>query len=247
MRRVVRERSEVTREVVRGGISLGAVLTGVVVAFGSMMAFAVLVGLAFSVGGYSFDDLTPTSTEVGMGLAIGLLLSQLLAYMWGGYTAGRMGRGAGLANGILVPAVALLAGAIVAGTGTLLRGEPQIDIPFIAGLSFDLGAGTTMNAGLALGAASILAMFVGGVIGGILGNRWHAKLEDSFDAGEPMTSKELEEPQPSFIDLNDKSHARTSPRASATTVTYPNGNKGEAHSRPHMKQSPRHGNPRGTG
>lgn len=224
MRRVVPERSEVKPQIVRGGISFGAILTGVVVALGSMMAFAVLVGLAFAVGGYRFGDLTPTTLEVGMGLAIGLLLSQFLAYMWGGYTAGRMGRGAGLGNGILVPAVALIAGTIVVGISTLLRGQPQFDIRFITGSSFEIGAGTTMNAGLILGFASILAMFVGGVVGGILGNRWHTKLERSFDEVEAVTSKELEEPRPSFIDLSEKSRSQTSPR-SATTVTYPNGNK----------------------
>ncbi|HVF12541.1 MAG TPA: hypothetical protein VNA87_05595 [Actinomycetota bacterium] len=230
MRRVVRERSAVTPQIVRGGISFGAILTGVVVALGSMMVFVVLVGLAFAVGGFRFGDLGPTTMEVGMGLAIGLLLSQFLAYMWGGYTAGRMGRGAGLANGILVPAVALIVGTIVVGTSTLLRGQPQIDVPFITGFSFELQAGTMMNAGLIFGFASILAMFVGGIVGGILGNRWHTKLERSFDEVEPVTSKELEEPRPSFIDLSEKnrsdekSRSETPPR-SATTVTYPNGNK----------------------
>src|SRR5688572_18615335 len=102
MRRVVRDRYEVQPQTVRGGISMGAILAGVVVAFGSMTAFAVLVGLAFALAGYGVRDLTPTSMQVGMGLAIALVLSQLLAYLWGGYTAGRMGRGAGLVNGILV-------------------------------------------------------------------------------------------------------------------------------------------------
>ena len=42
------------------------------------------------------------------------MIAQFLSYMWGGYTAGRMGRGAGLVNGFLVPVVALIVAAVVA-------------------------------------------------------------------------------------------------------------------------------------
>src|SRR5688572_27915883 len=92
----------------RGGVSGGAVLTGVVVAFGSMTFLSLIVAGVVSLG---LPDTTPfPGTEVEGTLFAGVVLAitQFVAYLWGGYTAGRMARGAGWANGALVPVVALL-------------------------------------------------------------------------------------------------------------------------------------------
>lgn len=163
----------------RGGVSGGAVLTGVVVAFGAMSVLsAVIVGVA-SIG---LPEDTPfPGTEVQGTLFAGIVLSltMLVAYMWGGYTAGRMARGAGLANGLLVPLVAFLlvavVGAVVATVGST---EPGLTLPF---QRYPIGGEVVVTWGPVIGITSVLAMFVGGGIGGLLGARWHARLER--DAG----------------------------------------------------------------
>jgi hypothetical protein len=93
-----------------------------------------------------------------------------LAFIIGGYVAGRLASRSGLKHGLLVPVLALVITIVLAGIGTLL------------GLSFlDNLSGVTLpsapndapqNLGTILTGAGILALlapFVGGAIGGALG------------------------------------------------------------------------------
>src|SRR5687767_604139 len=96
----------------RGGISGGAIFTGVVVAFGAISLLSALVaGIVIAIGVPSAFP----GEEVEGGLVAGVIvvIAQFASYLWGGYTAGRMARGAGLANGLLVPLVGLLLVALI--------------------------------------------------------------------------------------------------------------------------------------
>jgi hypothetical protein len=159
----------------RGGVSLGGILTGVVVTFGALFLLTALVG-----GIFATSDLNPTelgsSQEVGVGIGVGLVAAWFLSSMWGGYTAGRMGRGAGIVNGILVPLVVLIIGAIVAAIVGALGSSANLNLPFRpAQLPTQGSALYDLSAGF--GIAILAAMVVGGALGGGLGSRWHTKLE----------------------------------------------------------------------
>jgi len=161
----------------RGGVSGGAILTGVVVAFGSMFLLSALVGGVLTAIGIDQADITTgAAIDAGIGAGIALVVAQFLSYLWGGYTAGRMGRGAGLANGLLVPIVAILVavlvGAIVAALGT----TANLNLPFTTN-RLPLENDYLVNWGIGIGIASLVAMFLGGILGGGLGARWHTKLE----------------------------------------------------------------------
>src|ERR687891_2296504 len=84
---------------VRGGVSLVAVLTGVVVAFGAVFLLSALVGGILAATGVETTVTADEAQEATLGAGIALVAAMFLAYMWGGYTAGRMGRGAGAVNG----------------------------------------------------------------------------------------------------------------------------------------------------
>ncbi|MDP9225446.1 MAG: TIGR04086 family membrane protein [Actinomycetota bacterium] len=165
----------------RGGVSAGAVLTGVVVAFGAMFLFSAVVGgILVSLG----ISNTPTAVvNAGVGAGIALVLAQLLAYLWGGYTAGRMARGAGMANGLLVPLAAILVAVAVGAIVTALGATANLNLPSISHFNPQLPISSNalnnrvVNAGLWIGLGALLAMFVGGAVGGLLGARWHTKLE----------------------------------------------------------------------
>jgi hypothetical protein len=159
----------------RGGVSLGGILTGVVVTFGALFLLTALVG-----GIFATSDLNPTELgsrqEVGVGIGIGLVAAWFLSSMWGGYTAGRMGRGAGVVNGVLVPIVVLIIGAIVAAIVGALGSSANLNLPFRpAQLPTQNSALYDLSAGF--GIAILAAMVVGGALGGGLGSRWHTKLE----------------------------------------------------------------------
>jgi MFS family permease len=159
----------------RGGVSLGGVLTGVVVTFGALFLLTALVG-----GIFATSDVNPTELgsrrEIGVGIGIGLVAAWFLSSMWGGYTAGRMGRGAGVVNGVLVPIVVLIIGALVAAIVAALGSSANLNLPFRpAQLPTQDSALYDLSAGF--GIAILAAMVVGGALGGGLGSRWHTKLE----------------------------------------------------------------------
>ena len=163
----------------RGGISSGAIVTGVVVAFGSGFILSALMAGILTALGVNDTHLTRGDlVHGGIAAGVGLVVVQLLAYLWGGYTAGRMARGAGVINGLLVPVTAIIIGIIVGlvvyafGSQVSLQ---NINLPFnVASLTH---RGNLQQWGLLLGLAALVAMFVGAILGGALGSRWHTKLE----------------------------------------------------------------------
>jgi hypothetical protein len=161
----------------RGGVSIGAVLTGVVVAFGAMFLLSALVGGVLAATGVDADELAAETTrEAGLGATITFLVAMFLAYLWGGYTAGRMGRGAGAVNGLLVPVLALIIGAIVAAIVTAMGADANLNLPFNES-QLPVEGERLVDFGTVAGIVALAAMFVGGILGGMLGSRWHTKLE----------------------------------------------------------------------
>jgi hypothetical protein len=99
----------------------------------------------------------------------------LIAYLFGGYVAGRMARRAGLLNGL---ATFVLAVFLVAALGVLVAlqtGTEQVATELrgagIPGSVDELGAVASLA-----GLGSLIAMLVGALLGGKLGERWHTKL-----------------------------------------------------------------------
>jgi hypothetical protein len=200
----------------RGGVSAGPILTGVVVAFGAMLLLSALIG-----GIIAALELAEPSTidggavEVGIGAGIALVVAQFLAYMWGGYTAGRMARGAGAANGFLVPLVAIIVGAIVAAVVTGLGAETNFNMPF-SDYQLPIEENNLVDWGVGIGIAALVAMFLGGLIGGAAGARWHTKLEREAFEEHHEGGVVLERPEE--VDLRERS---ASDRATDQTAVAP--------------------------
>ena len=161
----------------RGGVSLGAILTGVVVAVGAMFLLSALVGGVLVATGTSLEEVATTeAVNAGIATGIALVVAQFLAYLWGGYTAGRMGRGAGFANGLLVPLLALLIALAVGAIASALGATAQLNVPWDTA-RLPVEESSIVDFGTGIGIAALAAMFVGGIVGGMLGSRWHTKLE----------------------------------------------------------------------
>lgn len=169
------ERLQVAREAGLGRISWFSVLAGVLSAFG---AFAVLAAVAGSIlEAADVDTDITTNAWDGGGFASAMLMAALLlvAYLFGGYVAGRMARRSGLLNGVVTFVVGVLAGAVAASLVAWLGDQEAIgdDLSSI-GLPTSLdewGAVSITAAFVGVG-----AMLVGAVVGGRLGERWHTKL-----------------------------------------------------------------------
>ena len=163
----------------RGGVSFGAILRGVVVAFGALTLLLALAGGILAATD-TIDEVSNVSGEdaVTAGAAAGvvLVIAWLLAYMWGGYTAGRMGRGAGFLNGLLVPIVAVLVLLAVGAIASALGAEAELNNP-LDNVRLPVEESNLVDIGTGIGIAVLVAMFLGSITGGMLGARWHTKLE----------------------------------------------------------------------
>ncbi|HWL48750.1 MAG TPA: hypothetical protein VNT92_02655 [Acidimicrobiia bacterium] len=163
----------------RGGVSFGAILTGVVVAFGALTLLLALAGGVLAATD-TIDEVSNVSGEdaVSAGAVTGvvLVIAWLFAYMWGGYTAGRMGRGAGFLNGLLVPIIAVLVVLAVGAVASALGAEAELNNP-LDNVRLPIENSNLVDIGTGIGIAVLVAMFLGSIIGGMLGARWHTKLE----------------------------------------------------------------------
>jgi hypothetical protein len=170
-----RDRAALTREAGIGKLSLISVLAGVLVAYGAFAVLAALAGAAAAVIGLDTDLSANNWAELGIGSAIAAAVVLLLAYLFGGYVAGRMARRAGLLHGVGVFVLALVLVALIA-----VIAATQTDTSVIRGNLRSLGIPTTGaewgEVGTLAGIGSLVAMLVGAVLGGLLGERWHTKL-----------------------------------------------------------------------
>jgi hypothetical protein len=166
---------------IRGGVSFPAIFTGALVAMGAMVIFMSITAGSLAAAGIINKNGTATTTSIVRATVltgVGLVVAQFVAYLWGGYTAGRMARGAGGFNGFLVPLAAIL---IAAGVGALvgyLGTSVHLNYSFQT-TRFPIDRDLKIHLGIGIAIASVLAMFVGGIAGGVRGARWHRKLEES--------------------------------------------------------------------
>jgi hypothetical protein len=162
----------------RGGLSLGGVLTGVVVAFGAMFLLSGVIGGLLVLLGVSDTNVTgEEAVQAGIAGGIAYVVAMFVAYLWGGYSAGRMARGAGVLNGVLVPIAAIVLALIVGAIAAALGASANLNLPLTTARLPIQGSGSLVDWGIGLGVAALVAMFAGGVVGGSLGSRWHSKLE----------------------------------------------------------------------
>jgi hypothetical protein len=169
------------RSVIRGGVSLPAILTGAFVAMGAMvLVMAITAGLLAATGVISSNGTVQNGSFVRATVltGVGLVVAQFLAYLWGGYTAGRMARGAGAINGLLVPIAAIIVaggiGAVVGYLGTSVHLNYSFQTTRLP-IDRDL----RIHLSMAIAGAGVFAMFVGGIVGGVRGALWHRALEAS--------------------------------------------------------------------
>lgn len=158
-----------------GQVSIGSVISGVLVAYG---AFAVLAGIVAAIAkgaGWHTDIQRGDWNTVGTGGGLVVAAVLLVCWLYGGYVAGRMARRAGATHGVLVFVVGLLLIAATVGLVHLFASANDITSNLR-----DVGIPTTWHewrhVGTIAGVASLAAMLIGALVGGVRGERWHGRL-----------------------------------------------------------------------
>ena len=173
-----------------GGIKWGAAFFGWLSANGlAIILLAILsaAGVAFGLTQISgadqaADAATEQADTIGIAGGIALLVVLFLAYLAGGYVAGRMARFDGAKQGIAVWVIGLLVIIALAVLGAVLGAEynvlSQLNLP-----SIPISGDTLTTAGIIAGIAALLVTLLGAILGGKLGTRYHRKVDRAgFDA-----------------------------------------------------------------
>jgi len=164
-----------------GGLDIPAGIAGMFAAIGMLallgaLASALLGSIAFQSGTLLADGQEATLTALIVG---GVVL--FVAFAFGGWTAGRIARYSGALNGAMTAVMFFLLGAILAGLGALIASEFNLfDELQVASASLpNWFSQDTMTTGAIVSAvASILLTLFGGILGGLLGQRWHERADD---------------------------------------------------------------------
>ena len=182
----------------RGGASMLAAAAGVLAAFGCSLVLAVVAGAAWlSVVGMPLDLAPQDWHRLATVMALGAALIWLLAYLFGGYVAARLGGRDGLQHGFRVFALGLLAlgllGLLIltmAGPVSVGTGLRQPGMPHRPGQGITLGDVATKAV-----IWSMIAMLIGSTAGGLLGGRAHRRRADEARQSAPLEPSGAERPE----------------------------------------------------
>jgi hypothetical protein len=156
-------------------LSLVAVVAGVLVAYGAFAVLAAAAGAVMKGVGVDAADVDLTDWN-GRGLAVAVgALVLFLSWLFGGYVAGRLARRSGALHGLVtfvlgVAVAAAVGGAIawVGGVDSLAHQLRTVGVP--------TSGSEWRDAASIAGAASLVAMLLGCLLGGALGERWFTKV-----------------------------------------------------------------------
>ena len=173
-----------------GGIKWGAAFFGWLSANGlAVMLLALLSAAGITFGlvqaadpGQTADEAADTAVAeldaIGLTGGITLIVVLFLAYLAGGYVAGRMARFDGGRQGVAVWVLAVLVTLALALVSAVLGAEydvlSRLDLP-----SLPVSGDTVATAGIVALVVAFVVSLAGAVLGGRLGTRYHRKIDDA--------------------------------------------------------------------
>ncbi len=162
-----------------GGVDIPASLVGMLTALSTTLILAGLIGAAVGAVGYQ-TGLEESAEDLSIGSLIGGVAVLFVAYLIGGWAAGRIARYDGARNGFATGIWTLILAAILAGLGAWAGSEYDVFRNVELPQWFESDALTT--AAIISGIAAIAAMFAGGILGGLWGERYHRRADRTVAA-----------------------------------------------------------------
>jgi hypothetical protein len=170
-----RDRKRLARQAGLRRLSFISALAGVLVAYGAFALLAALVGAVAVALGLDTELASNDWTTFGRGSAVTVTVVAFVAYLFGGYVAGRMARRAGLVNGLAVFALAVLL-VVVVGAIVASQADTEAVQANLRSLGLPITAAEWARIGTVAGIGTLVGMLVGAGIGGVVGERWHSEL-----------------------------------------------------------------------
>ncbi len=162
-----------------GGFNIGAAFFGWLVAVGMAALLTAIVsaaGAAIGLASLSGSEAQSGAETIGLVGGALLVLVLLLAYLAGGYVAGRMSRFDGARQGIGVWLFGLAVTILLAVLGLIFGSEynvlQQLNLPRIP-----VDEGSLATGGVIALAAILIGTLVAALVGGKFGERYHRKVD----------------------------------------------------------------------
>jgi hypothetical protein len=164
-----------------GGLKWGAAFFGWLSANGLAVLLVALlsaagVAIGLTQGVPTTGEATEEAGTIGIVGGIVLLVILFLAYLAGGYVAGRMARFDGARQGIAVWVIGLVVVLALAIAGLVFGAQynvlQQLNLPRIP-----IDEGTATTGGIIALVAVLLVTLLGAILGGKLGERFHRKVD----------------------------------------------------------------------
>lgn len=164
-----------------GGAKVGSAFFGWLAAMG----LAVLLTTLLAAGGTALGLANPDTAgnldagdaSIALTGAVALLVIIFLAYLGGGYVAGRMARLDGARQGLAVWLWAVLAAVALAVVAVVAGKEYDVQAQLNSLPRIPVGEGDLTRTGIAAAVAAAVVSLVGAVLGGVLGMRYHRRVD----------------------------------------------------------------------
>jgi hypothetical protein len=165
-----------------GGMKFGSCFFGWLTASGTAVLLAALVtGVGAALGlsrNVDVTNPTPAQTEsIGFVGGIVLLAIIFVAYLAGGYVAGRMARFNGLKQGLGVWLWAVIMAVLVGIAGWLAGARFDIFAQLNSFPRLPLNEGTLTIGGIIVAVGVVAASLIGALLGGLAGMRYHRRVD----------------------------------------------------------------------
>ena len=157
-----------------GGVDWPATLVGTLTALAVLVLLGGLIGAAVGLIGYQ-TGLDDAADDISIASLIGGLVTLFVAFLIGGWAAGRMARYDGARNGLMTAVWAIVLAAILSALGAILGSEydvfRNVDLPqFFSREALTIGA-------IVSAVVAITVMLVAGLLGGKWGERYHRRAD----------------------------------------------------------------------
>ena len=161
-----------------GGIDLPAGLVGMLTAIAVVVLLGGIVGAAIGAIGYQTGLSGDNVEDISLASLIGGLVVIAIAYLIGGWTAGRIARYDGARNGLMTAVWTIVLAGALSALAAWFGGEYDVFANVQLPQWFDRDALTI--AALVSGIAAVATMLVAGLLGGLWGARYHRLADETL-------------------------------------------------------------------
>jgi hypothetical protein len=164
-----------------GGVKVGSAFFGWLAAMGLAVLLTSLVAAGGTALGLADADtaenLDASEGSIALAGAAAVLVILFVAYLGGGYVAGRMARLDGARQGFAVWVWAVVVAAVLAVVAVVAGDEYDVQAQLNNFPRIPVGEGDLTTTGIVAAVAAAVVSLVGAVLGGVLGMRYHRRMD----------------------------------------------------------------------